>query len=346
MKRILLIEDDQDLGLNIQTLLEIHGYEVHYIFDPRECFAAIDTYLPEMIISDVSMPHLDGFELYEILRKKEAYADIPFLFLTARASAKDFKKGMLLGADNYISKPFEIDDLLAAIQLIADKKESKEREIKKTSSAIIQKERKVKYHEIGTPVHECIANLELLYKYYDELDEQERKLIVKNSLESALKLTRRIEYLKFYNQLPTKAEHAEEIEDLAQLFLDLVEKLDCKKHIDLICQMPSFTFNKRHLGFILSELLSNALNYKSENSIISILLGHDHIEMVNEQTYIKTAQTLSIEPFFQVDRKTFEQQGLGLGLYLVKKLSLLYGYQFSCFIDEQLLFHVRLSKTD
>lgn len=115
MKKILVIEDEEFVRENIVELLDAEGFEV---FDADNGFNGIDVArmkLPDLILCDVMMPGLDGFGVLATLRKDSILASIPFIFLTAKAAKSDFRQGMELGADDYITKPFTRTELLGAI---------------------------------------------------------------------------------------------------------------------------------------------------------------------------------------------------------------------------------------
>jgi CRP-like cAMP-binding protein/CheY-like chemotaxis protein len=116
MNKILLIEDDVTLRENTAELLELSNYNV--ITAPNGKVGvemAFDT-LPNIIVCDIMMPELDGYGVLEALAHKEKTKHIPFIFLSAKTERKDVRKGMDLGADDYITKPFEEEELLSAIE--------------------------------------------------------------------------------------------------------------------------------------------------------------------------------------------------------------------------------------
>lgn len=110
MKKILLVEDDTDFATVLKHYLEIHQFDVHWSKDGEEAWQAFQKITYDLCIFDVMMPKLDGFSLAERCVKKSP--DIPFLFLTARSQSEDKIKGLKLGADDYVVKPFEADELV------------------------------------------------------------------------------------------------------------------------------------------------------------------------------------------------------------------------------------------
>lgn len=131
MKTILLIEDNKDLRENITEILDLAGYKVVTAHNGKVGVEKAQTENPDLIVCDVMMPVLDGFSALRILSNNSVTAGIPFIFLTAKAEKSDFRKGMSLGADDYITKPFDDNDLLSAIELRLKKhKSSPEKEEK------------------------------------------------------------------------------------------------------------------------------------------------------------------------------------------------------------------------
>ena len=124
MKKILLIEDNQDLRENIEEILELSGYEVISAENGKIGVKAAHDFLPDLIICDIMMPELDGFGVLRILSQSQMTSHIPFIFLTAKAEKEDFRKGMNLGADDYITKPFDDVELLNAIDIRIKKHEA------------------------------------------------------------------------------------------------------------------------------------------------------------------------------------------------------------------------------
>jgi len=124
MNKILVVEDDSKLRANICELLESENYLVEYAENGAIGLEKAKQYFPDLIISDIMMPLLNGFELLEaLLKDSDTAASIPFIFLTAKAKPEQLRKGMALGADDYLYKPFRILDLLDAVETRLKKKE-------------------------------------------------------------------------------------------------------------------------------------------------------------------------------------------------------------------------------
>lgn len=122
-KRILIIEDNLEVRENLMEILELSNYEVHAAENGVLGVEAALKNTPDIILCDVMMPELDGFGVLRILSKKPQTSDVPFIFLTAKAEKTDMRKGMNLGADDYITKPFDDVELLDAIEMRLRKSE-------------------------------------------------------------------------------------------------------------------------------------------------------------------------------------------------------------------------------
>lgn len=117
MRTILLIEDNKDMRENTAEILELAGYKVITAKNGKIGVDMAQKQKVDLIICDVMMPELDGYGVLHLLGKNPDTATIPFIFLTAKAERSDFRKGMELGADDYIPKPFDDTELLNAIEV-------------------------------------------------------------------------------------------------------------------------------------------------------------------------------------------------------------------------------------
>jgi DNA-binding NarL/FixJ family response regulator len=115
-KRLLLIDDDPNLILLVKDYLEFRGYEVTTAENGRSALEALDHVVPDMIICDVMMPEMDGYSLVQQIREDTRTSWIPVLFLSAKGQSQDRVKGLATGADVYMVKPFEPEELVAQVE--------------------------------------------------------------------------------------------------------------------------------------------------------------------------------------------------------------------------------------
>lgn len=116
MSKILILEDDENVRVPLIDLLEAENYTVVSASDGKQGVELARKEKPDLIVSDIMMPELDGHGVFETLQKDPITAVIPFIFLTAKTDPSDIREGLGLGADDYITKPFEHEDLLDSIQ--------------------------------------------------------------------------------------------------------------------------------------------------------------------------------------------------------------------------------------
>ncbi len=122
--KILVIEDNNDVRENLSELLTLSGYETVTAPNGKLGVEAAVAHVPDLILCDIMMPEMDGYTVLRILSKNEATAMIPFLFLTAKTELTDVRRGMTLGADDYITKPFDDVELLNTIEFRLNKHRS------------------------------------------------------------------------------------------------------------------------------------------------------------------------------------------------------------------------------
>ncbi len=136
MTKILIIEDNFEVRDNLQEILELSGYDVVAAENGKIGVQQALSCSPDLILCDVMMPELDGFGVIRILERKPQTASIPFIFLTAKAEKSDLRKGMNLGADDYITKPFDDVELLDAIEMRLKKSQKLQTAFDKTEQGL------------------------------------------------------------------------------------------------------------------------------------------------------------------------------------------------------------------
>lgn len=191
--KILVVEDDLVLLENIKEILELNDYEVIAAKDGAEGLKAAALEKPDLIICDIMMPKLNGYELKKELSESEDLSKIPFIFLTAKSSLEDIRAGMNLGADDYITKPFESTSLLEAIEIRLkrikqlsgedqEKLEEEEKDLKK-----YELEDRFLYKDKGLIKFLQIADIEVIsamQDYSEVFMSNKEKYVIKKSLKS------------------------------------------------------------------------------------------------------------------------------------------------------------------
>ncbi len=135
---ILLIEDNDDMRENIAEILELANYKVYTASNGKEGVKTAKKIIPDLIISDIMMPVMDGYEVLYLLGKDEKTKKIPFIFLTAKAEQTDFRMGMNLGADDYLTKPFQEMELLNVVETRIKRSKTLQKDFTKDKNGLVQ----------------------------------------------------------------------------------------------------------------------------------------------------------------------------------------------------------------
>lgn len=143
-KTILVIDDNNDLRENTAEILELAGYKTLTAENGKRGVEVATKEKPDVIVCDIMMPELDGYGVLHLLRKNPDTQNIPFIFLTAKTERSDFRKGMEMGADDYVTKPFEDIELLNAIEVRMKKSEVLQQNYAATPQGLTQFVRDVK----------------------------------------------------------------------------------------------------------------------------------------------------------------------------------------------------------
>ena len=116
MKKIVIADDEHKIIMTLEYAFRKAGYEVHIARDGSEVLDILEKETPDLLLMDIMMPKVDGYTTLETLKKNEKWATIKCIFLSAKTSPEDIKKGLQLGADDYITKPYSIKKLLERVE--------------------------------------------------------------------------------------------------------------------------------------------------------------------------------------------------------------------------------------
>lgn len=205
-QKILLIDDEENLLIGLKAVISRAGYTVIATQDGKEALTLARTENPGLIICDIMMPSPNGIEIRKYLNEDPGLSDIPFIFLTARSTQPDIISGLNLGADDYITKPFDIDELMARIQA-AFRRSMKNEE--KTNREIDHKMEELRKgissnlgHELRTPLSVLINTLELaLRSKFGENDPSGQEEYIDMALRNAYRMKNLTDDLIILNEI-------------------------------------------------------------------------------------------------------------------------------------------------
>lgn len=333
MSKILVIEDDINVCDNIVELLSIHDFEVEYANNGKIGIEKALSINPDLILCDIMMPELDGYGVLEELKKHPDTFYTPFIFLTAKNSSHDRRQGMLLGADDYISKPYKNDDIIGAVRSKLEKyskfKSNRDDRIEELRRHIAQ----ALPHEFRTPLNGIFGFSQLLKSDYNSLTDDDRLMMIDQIYDSSKRLNHLISnflyYAKLFWEKPIDFDKINllNMADQATIF-ECAEK--CAYMYDRRCDLTNeiasanFMLDKQILAKIIEEIVDNAFKFSEIGQQVSItgriVDRKYYLTVKNAGRGMSTMQISQIGGFNQFDRPEFEQQGIGLGLAIVKKL--------------------------
>lgn len=178
---ILIVDDEPAIRMGLASTLGQHGYNVVTAIDGIEGLLKAKQTLPDLILSDVMMPDLNGFEMRKVMSAEPQLASIPFIFLTARSASGDKVTGIRNGADDYVTKPFETEELLARIEAVLRRVQAERERGREQALQVAQKEMENLRteilrnfsHELRTPLGNVMMSLDMVVNHkFDTPEEQ------------------------------------------------------------------------------------------------------------------------------------------------------------------------------
>jgi two-component system sensor histidine kinase/response regulator len=324
--KILLVDDEQNLRDTITELLIHNNYDVKDAANGHEALKILEFWTPDLIISDIMMPVMDGYLFQEIVKDTETLNQIPFVFLTAKNDPSEIEKSTLMGVDLFLIKPFKIDDLIKIIEVKIERFEK----IKNTYNTVNASNNNYFMHEINTPLHGILGSINLLIKHKERFGEKEIDMFYNSIKISAERLNRTLKNSILYqnlknNKLEFLNDSCTEISNEFSKVMDKIANTDKNqtKRIIFNVDESNIKIKEEYLHFILYELLDNALKFSAINKKIVISgkkYNTEYYEFTIQDYGIgfseKELKEIKANQQFNRDKK--EQQGLGLGLFLSK----------------------------
>ncbi|RPJ02465.1 MAG: hybrid sensor histidine kinase/response regulator, partial [Chloroflexi bacterium] len=203
---ILFVDDNAALLRSVERLLTMEGYGVMLAADGRDAMQQLEQgpAQPDLIISDITMPGMDGFQFYKELRKHNQWMDIPFIFLTARDQIKDLEEGYLLGADNYLVKPLDQDRLLWIVRGRLKRRDELQARIRAQEKALKEVERDLATmvaHELRTPLVSITMVSDILAREMDLLSPEQVREMLDAMQSGQVRLHRLVEQMVMFVEM-------------------------------------------------------------------------------------------------------------------------------------------------
>lgn len=341
MKRILIIDDDPAMQSLAAKLLQTRGFQTLAAGDGREGVELARKYNPDLIICDVQMPNMDGYQTLAALQQDPLTATIPFIFLTAVTGHQNQRYGMGLGADDYLTKPYTVKELMAAVNTRLSKKAA----LQKMSDRKLEELRgnigTALPHELLTPLNGILGLAGMLADDESVLTTQEVREFARGIQQSGMRLHRLIENFIVYSGLELIGSDPKKIAELRRGPLTpvraVVERAAREKseaavrEEDLVLSVAdvSVVMEPERLRKATEELVENAFKFSNAGHPVRVsteLTERQFVLNVTDEGRGMTAeQVASIGAHMQFERRFYEQQGAGLGLIIARRLAQLHG---------------------
>lgn len=342
--RLLVIDDNKPFREQVCEFLTCCDYEVVAASDGTEGFQLAQSVTPDLIICDVMMPGMDGFTMLERLRATDATASIPLIFVTARAQRSDTRLGMSLGADDYLTKPFTMDELLRSIQTRLVRKKHEDTNSRNLAGRHLRMAMRLN-HELRTPLSGLVGISDLLRLAGPEESADSRfrakwMEILDGSID---RLRHTVEMLLLYAEIESGAwlpDHQEGAISLGGIVSGVARELSLQTERDSDLEVTvsgecSVKMPERYVTLVARELVSNALKFSRPGDRISVMVTPTgsgsgvSLGVSDSGVGMKLEEIQHIGPFQQFREAEWAQQGLGLGLHLSRLLVEAYSGQFS-----------------
>ena len=342
MSKILVIDDEEWLREMIRLALEQQNHDVHEAASGGEGASKARELLPDLIICDVNIEKSgDGYTTLSKLREDAATAAIPFILMTGLADSAGMRHGMELGADDYLPKPFKVDELYATVNARLRKARTVRDEAEKKLTLLRSQISLMLPHEMRTPLNGIISNAELLADSADALDPQTIAEMSREICQSGQRLERLIENFLIYAQLEIvgtdpngvaalRSARAEKAAELVRGTAAMVAE-KARRGQNLILEAGAMTLPMAddYLKKIVTELVENAFKFSEAGTPVMVTLkmagGDIELAVRDAGRGFSTEQIKRIGAYVQFERKMHDDQGFGLGLAISKKLVELHG---------------------
>lgn len=338
---ILVVDDDETILSSMVDILRLKGYRLLMAANGVQAMNVLQHHIPDLILSDIAMPEMDGYQFFEAVRENPAWVTIPFIFLTARGQQKDIRLGYGLGVDHYITKPFEPDDVLVAVenrlQRTAAIQAATRDEVEHTKQQLMT----AFGHELRTPLTYIYGYVSLLQEGHDDMSDEVLDKVLGDAQLGVERLIRLIEDLMLLVNIDSGLtaleirKYRKEV-GIAQSIGNAMRKLRTKaERWNLSFVLPTdedLVINGMpdYVESIFERLIDNAIKFSKPGGRITVMAeiqdGFGVISVHDDGIGIAPDQQKHLfTRFRQIDRQKREQQGVGIGLAIVEGLTQLHG---------------------
>ncbi|MGB3139036.1 MAG: response regulator [Nodosilinea sp.] len=334
MAKILVIEDEAGVRDSIVDILNAEDFIVDSAVNGQEGLSQIREFHPDLVICDVMMPMLDGYGVLEQVRQDPALATLPFVFLSAKAERDDFRSGMDLGANDYLTKPFTHDDLLHMIRsrlgaesALAAKTQQQLSAVRKSLSIALPR-------ELSGPMREVLSLSTTLINEADTLEREQIATTAKAIHRAAQHTARLTQNMMLFAKLERlspeqtsaytlqqRTEQADEV--IADVAQTLAAEYMRDDDLEISMEPMSIPMSSTQLRKVSEELLDNAFKFSAMGTPVKVFSsqasGKATFYVIDYGQGMTTDEIAQVGAYLQFDSEA-ETSGTGLGLTIAKRL--------------------------
>lgn len=338
---ILVVEDNIDLNMAICEILESYNFIAHSAKDGYDALAWLKANKPDMILCDIMMPGMDGYTLLKHTRADTELRTLPFIFLTARTSVADQRLAKEIGIEDYLTKPVDSNDLIAAINNALRRRQIMQDEMQKQMNALRDRIVAILQHEFRTPLTFVLGYSEyLLDVTKGDFNLDELRTSASAILDGGRRLQQLIETFLLLAELQNRTLKPEEVTRVNpnELMREIVQEAEkrlveagLRAEVKLNSNEPMIYADSEILREALRRLLDNAVRYRRSTSktvwlSVEQLSTYIGLRIRDEGRGIPPAMVERFAtPFEQFDRDNRTEPGAGLSLALIRHVAHLHG---------------------
>ena len=336
MKKILVIEDTQNVRENICEILESENYEVFAAENGQSGLEMSVNVQPDLVLCDIMMPGMDGYEVLAAMRKEVITSTVPFIFLTAKNTRENQRLGMELGADDYITKPFTVEDLLNSVST----------RLKRAEEFKVESEKKLNdlTKNLGAPITQVIAEplrailgfSKMLMTEYNNMEKFEMAEFNSLVYQAGMKLNTIVKKSFMFYNLQSLAYDLESLNklkdekttDVKAFTENIINEISLfhKRKEDIVVNLENANLKipSKYYMAIINEIVENAIIFSTKRSAIRVVGGLEDnqytITVRDEGMGMTSSQINQIGAFQKFNQDLGENSGVGLGLINSKNI--------------------------
>ncbi len=346
-EQILIVEDDLAMSSGIRDVLEMNGYRVQLAENGVEGLKVLDEFRPDLIISDIMMPEMDGFEFLEMVRRQPRLAAVPFIFLTAKGTRPDIRAGKQLGADDYLVKSVDLEDLLVVVRAKLDRALTIQQQNRREMDDLKRSLLNMLSHEFRTPLTYITGYVDLIQE--GEWSAEDLQKFLGRIKGGSNRLNRLVEDFLLLVRFETDDARQAYMMDkgpfsnwtsLVVRVFDRLRETSDTRHVALRHEiqpnLPPVDVHEGYLENALTRLVDNGIKFSKQGGghvWVKVELDGDrvHCAVRDDGMGIPADEVGRIfDRFHQINRQRIEQQGAGIGLAIVKNIVDLHRGEVGC----------------